>query len=320
MSGGLLAAAVALAAAASSAHCSPERCSGRTPKCPAPRHLVSKASGLDAAAVTENVFFRNAAPYPAEILRVDGLGREISHGVLPPLLRRSVPTMHGDVWIARAVRPTSVHHRKLLLEHRIGAVPIDDCACPQPDFVDCSKPPTLRDPLAIHDPVVFENRATEPVDIYFYNGTCEELVSWDEVGGVHPSRKKPLLSTQGHSFRLRSAATGRMLMAHTLSDLVIKGCDDEEGEVAEMREGTKAALGGLESLRAEARFFEREAGSLRQRLSNELAELALARGGLLASGAASNATAIAGASSRTSRVVTVQAVGSLGGLLSPDAH
>ena len=117
--------------------------------------------------------------------------------------------------------------------------------------------------------MVFENRAAEPIDVFYYNGTCEELVSWDEIGGVAPLGRKPLLSTQGHSFRLRSAADRRLLMAHTMSDLVIKGCDDEAEGAAH-----RQALDGLESLRIEARLYEREAEVLRQRLSNALAEMA----------------------------------------------
>jgi len=95
-------------------------------------------------------------------------------------------------------------------------------------------------------------------------------VSWDEVGGVQPLRHKPLLSTQGHSFRLRSAATRKMLMAHTLNDLVIRACDEDE---ARLRGST---VDGLEALRAQTRFFEAEAAALRDTLATELARLALA--------------------------------------------
>ena len=157
-------------------------------------------------------------------------------------------------------------------EHRVGAVPVEDCDCPQPEFTDCSKPPQKRDPNMIHDPVVFENRVNEPVDVFYWNGTCEELVSWDEIGGVQPFNRKPLLSTQGHSFRLRSAATRRFLMAHTLNDLVIRGCEEDENA----QRSRRMSLDGLESLRAQARFFETEADSLRQQLATELSRLALA--------------------------------------------
>jgi hypothetical protein len=163
-------------------------------------------------------------------------------------------TAHGDVWVARAVRPGSASDKRLLLEHRVGAVPIEDCDCPQPAFVDCSKPISVRPLGMLSDPVVFENQAAEPVDLFFWNGTCEELVSWDQIGGVQPGQRKPLLSTSGHSFRLRSAATGRMLMAHTLNDVVVRGCDDGR----------------------EVRYLEHHADLLRDRLSSALAELALA--------------------------------------------
>lgn len=192
--------------------------------------------------------------------------------MLAPGLRRALVTAHGDAWVARAVRPGSASDRRLLLEHRVGAVPIEDCDCPQPAFVDCSKPPQLRPHGVLSDPIAFENHASEPVDLFYWNGTCEELVSWDQVGGVQPGLTKPLLSTQGHSFRLRSASTNRLLMAHTLNDLVVRGCDDEEEASVRQRR----SLDGLESLRAEVRYLEHHADVLRSRLSGALAELALA--------------------------------------------
>lgn len=100
-------------------------------------------------------------------------------------------------------------------------------------------------------------------------GTCEELVSWDEVGGLQPARRKPLLSTQGHSFRLRSAADRRLLMAHTLDDVVIRGCSDEE-------HAKRSRPDGLAALRAETSFFEQEHARLREALSQRLSTLLLA--------------------------------------------
>ena len=72
-------------------------------------------------------------------------------------------------------------------------------------------------------------------------------------------------------------------MAHTLNDLVIRGCDEDEEPLRRGR-----SLDGLEALRAETRYFEHEADELRGRLSARLAELALKAGG------GSNATAAGG--------------------------
>ena len=119
-------------------------------------------------------------------------------------------------------------------------------------------------------------------------GTCEELVSWDEVGGVQPFGRKPFLSTQGHSFRLRSAATRRFLMAHTLNDLVIRACEEDEAALR------GSSVDGLESLRAQTRFFEEEAATLRERLATEVARLSLA----LSFGSNATATLDVGVGSR----------------------
>jgi len=260
----------ALACTTAQQTCPPETCTGAgVPKCPVSTGIVSSRAA-DTSLHMENVFFRNAAPFPANILRIDQKGQEVSQGMLPPGMRRTLMTQHGDVWIVRAVRPGTAADGRLLLEHRVGAVAIENCDCPQPQFVDCSKPPTTRDDTVISDPVVFENRAGEPVDVFFWNGTCEELVSWDEVGGVQPLRQKPLLSTHGHAFRLRSASTRRFLMAHTLNDLVIRACDEDKAHLR------GSSVDGLESLRAQTRFFEGEAMRLRSQLAEEMAQLALA--------------------------------------------
>ena len=103
-------------------------------------------------------------------------------------------------------------------------------------------------------------------------------MSWDQVGGVQPLQRKPMLSTLGHTFRLRSAADRRLLMAHTLDDVVIRGCSDEEQAV-------RAAPDGLAALRAEAAYFEREHAMLREALALEWSRLALALAGSNASAA-----------------------------------
>ena len=54
----------------------------------------------------------------------------------------------------RAVRPGHVGDRRLMLEHRVGAVPVRECGCPQPPFIDCKKPPFMAKRWTIPDPVV----------------------------------------------------------------------------------------------------------------------------------------------------------------------
>jgi len=259
-----------------SEQCDPSECSGMNGRCPEYRGLVSRPFKTSVP-VKEHVYFRNAAPWPAEISYVDSSGVEETRGVLPPGMRRALNTLHGDVWRARAVTDGPANGR-LLMEHRIGPVKIRACDCPQPEFNDCSTGPIYRTPGYIYDPIMFENGAGEPVDLFYWNGTCEQLVSWNLVGGLQPAqRTAPLLSTQGHTFRLRSAASRTLLMAHTLDDLVIRGCSDEEH--AALR-----AEDGLEALRAETAHFETEQSRLREALRRELAELVLALG-------ASNASA-----------------------------
>ena len=70
-----------------------------------------------------------------------------------------------------------------------------------------------------------------------------------------------VLSTQGHSFRVRAASDGRMLMAHTLNDLVIRGCEEEAEREREVE---------LYALQQEVWSLEGERDSLRETLAGEL--------------------------------------------------
>lgn len=94
----LLASPLATAAATS---CSPERCAaGGTPTCPISTGVTSqKAIGLLTA---ENLYLRNAAPFSAEILRVDERGQEVSLCVQP--YRRAARSRLPHFEIARSAR------------------------------------------------------------------------------------------------------------------------------------------------------------------------------------------------------------------------
>ena len=152
--------------------CAPELCTGAgTTACPTASGIVSKPT---LTGHRENVYFRNSARYPAEISKVGADGVAVSYGVLPPGMRRAVSTFHGDVWHARAVSSGHANGR-LLLEHQIGVVKIQACECPQPVFVDCSKTPTMRDRAMVSDPVVFENLANQPVDLFYWNGVQRDV-------------------------------------------------------------------------------------------------------------------------------------------------
>ena len=72
--------------------CAPELCTGAgAPRCPIATGLFSSKPAAVLPAL-ENVYFRNAAPFPAEILRVDELGQEISQCAHPPLTQGMHPT------------------------------------------------------------------------------------------------------------------------------------------------------------------------------------------------------------------------------------
>ena len=250
------------------APCHPSACSGLlglgASSCPGAASFESKPLFPMG---TKNLWFRNAARWPAEILSVTAEGEEVSQGFVAPDTRLPFEALHGEVWRARAVRPGHPGDRRLMLEEKVGVVPLRECECPQPAFVDCQKPPYMGPRWTPDDPVVFRNDHPTPVDLFWFNGTCEEIVSWNEIGGLMPQRMKRFKSTQGHTFRVRSAADGHMLMQHTLDDLVLRGCDDEE----KLREREQ-----LDALRIRTASLEQERDQLRDSLAARLNKLILA--------------------------------------------
>jgi len=135
--------------------------------------------------------------------------------------------------------------------------------CPQ-----CAKPHFKGPRWTKNDPVTFENTAGAPVDLFYWNGTCEEMVSWDEVGGVQPLSQKRLQSTHGHTFRVRSAASQRLVMQHTLSDIVIRPCNSDETR----RSAPTASARAIALSRAAAQVHK-ENQKLRADLQSQLADL-----------------------------------------------
>ena len=191
----------------------------------------------------------------------------------------SSSSAQGDAWRARAVRPGHAGDRRLLAEHVVGPVPIEDCECPPVDFHDCSVPHFKGPRWTPPDPVAFVNKAAQPVDLFYWNGTCEEIVSWTEVGGLQPVASLLLESTQGHAFRARAAHSRRFLSQHVLADVVVRACDDDA-----LRERAADAA----ELREDVRELRAEGDALRELLSEKLSELALA---LAAPGGNATATA-----------------------------
>mmetsp|Transcript_25667 Transcript_25667/g.42399 ORF Transcript_25667/g.42399 Transcript_25667/m.42399 type:complete len:308 (-) Transcript_25667:537-1460(-) len=205
--------------------CPEEACTGGalTITCQA----VSEGARSDPTLVlsTHNLYWRNDAQHAAHILYVTKEGNEISLGLLGPGVRRAIPSLYNDVFRARAVRPGHHDDGKLMLEHQVSAVQLKDCDCQDVEFVDCAKPPFKGPRHQFNDPVVFENHVEHPVDLFWWNGTCEELISWKEVGGMQPLRSLNIQSTHGHTFRARNAFSRKLLMQHTLSDVVLRDCD-----------------------------------------------------------------------------------------------
>merc|ERR1712060_700136 len=102
--------------------CAPHMCTGMaSEQAPCPAVSAARSDPVLVRA-PHNLYFRNAAGFAADILYVSKDGEEVSQGILAPGSRRDFPTLYGDVWRVRVVKPGQAGDGVLLLEHEPSTV------------------------------------------------------------------------------------------------------------------------------------------------------------------------------------------------------
>lgn len=178
--------------------------------------------------------FNNEASFPVDLYKVSKIQKELNplgliQASLQPGEKRKLNCEVGDTFTARVNSPGTKYDKLLLLAHDVGRIYISDNLCEQIELISCDRKPFTADKRwTPPDSLIFTNKYSETINLYFYDGVCEEI-----VGTVHPDMDHHIQSTVGHSFRIRDIS-GKLLQEHTFKEIPIRGLEsDEDYEISE---------------------------------------------------------------------------------------
>jgi len=172
-----------------------------------------------------HVTFKNNASFPVSLEKiVDKRQTHVENMVtILPNEKRKVTCLIGDTFSARAIAPGKSFDETLLLVHDVSRVYISDNKCEDTTRINCKRVPFTADKRwTPPDSLMFSNRNKGLVNLFYYDGTCEE-----HVGTIQENNDHHLQSTLGHLFRIRDA-NDTLLQEHTLSEIIINDLQSEE--------------------------------------------------------------------------------------------
>ena len=212
-----------LALTARSNGCSAEYCSGQPRSCPpAATALFRSARPESSKAVQkQQLTFLNAATESAVVSWLSGNG---SVGSIVATIRpgesHRVDAQTGDAFTA------ITEAGQLLLEYFVGPAVVRRCDCPDAHLVVCpprqpSKHNASQRPL--YEPAGFLNYADSPVDVYMYTERCEHLLTVSSPIAASGGQAH-YAAWAGQRFRVRRHSDARLLMEHTVGQVLVRPC------------------------------------------------------------------------------------------------
>jgi len=171
-----------------------------------------------------HVTFKNNATFPVSIENiVNKRNTHVENTIILPNQHKKITCLVGDTFSARAIAPGKKIDDTLLLVHDVSRVYIHDNACEEVEHTPCKRVEFTADKRwTPPDALMFSNRNSMVVNLFYYDGTCEE-----QVGTVQEHTDHHIQSTIGHTFRIRSQ-NNTLLQEHTLSEVVINDLKTEE--------------------------------------------------------------------------------------------
>lgn len=182
-----------------------------------------------------HVFFKNEAKYPVNIYKTNYNRNTLNpNGVVETSLgvgeRVKISCLVGDTFTAKVNSPGSPYDNLLLLAHDVSRVYVNDYNCEDIELKTCDRKPFNGDMRwTPPDSLMFSSLISSDTTMYFWDGFCEEYVDT-----LNEQRDFHILSSLGHSFRLRHSETKRFLFEYKFEEIVINGLEtDFDYEVSE---------------------------------------------------------------------------------------
>lgn len=130
----------------------------------------------------------------------------------------------GDTFTARVDSPGSQRDQMLLMAHDVSRIYINDKMCNDTPLHSCNRAPFSAEyRWTPPDSFMFTNSNDDSVDLFYFDGSCEE-----HVGTIESNRDHHIQSTIGHTFRIRETESKRLIQEYTLSEVPIKDLESDD--------------------------------------------------------------------------------------------
>ena len=175
-----------------------------------------------------HVVFKNESPYPVNIFKTSNTENTInSNGVIEATLdigeKRKISCTIGDTFLAKVNSPNTPYDNLLLLAYDVSRVYVNDYSCPDKELILCERKPfegNMR--WTPPDSLMFSNFVNYDTSLYFWDGVCEEYIEkLSHLQDYH------IMSTIGHTFRIRNSKTQKLLIEYKYEEVSIKGLENE---------------------------------------------------------------------------------------------
>lgn len=182
-----------------------------------------------------NVAFKNNAQYPVDIYKSTHNKNTLNpSGMIEKTLNigetAKFPCIVGDTFTAKINSPSSHYDGMLLMAYDVSRVYIREGECDaETKLLSCNRKPFNGDMRwTPPDSLMFSSFSKDPIDIYFWDGQCEE-----KVGTISENGDQHIMSTIGHTFRMRNRQNNKLLLEYEYEEIVINSLDENNYEISE---------------------------------------------------------------------------------------
>jgi len=178
-----------------------------------------------------HVFLRNEAQYPVTIFKTNyDTMEQVVQTVLGIGERRKFSCFVGDTFTAKVTSPGTPYDNLLLLSHDVSRVYVNDInMCDDTKIEKCDKEPFVGDMRwTPPDSLMFSNLLDYNISLYYWDGSCEE-----HIETLTTRQDYHIMSTIGHTFRMRSSNADKLLLEYKFEEIIINGLEESEYEISE---------------------------------------------------------------------------------------
>lgn len=174
-----------------------------------------------------HVTFENQSPYDVDLYRVRTMSKQLNplglvEAKLVPGEEKKISCDCGDTFTIKINSPGHKYDQMLLMSHDVSRVYIHDHQCLQEKLIVCDRKPfTADNRWTPPDSFMLSNTHENTVDLYYWDGICEE-----KVGTVLPNENHHLQSTIGHVIRVRDSE--KLIQEHTLEKIIIQAFQNDD--------------------------------------------------------------------------------------------